>query len=182
MNPLMLMAMFGRAAVLQTVTFSSNTTWVAPAGVSMLSTVIGHGGVGTAGSPEEPGVEYYDVTTTVEDTYDAPQYGTYSFTSDTNRVFTTDSNVPDHCESSYSSSLHRTREICFETMYGDTGTTPAVPPTSGPSATGFGKTFPGGVGAVAGSTITYSNVAITPGSSNNIVVPAGAAVQITYYL
>lgn len=52
--------------------------------------------------------------------------------------------------------------------------------TTGASATGFGKTFPGGVGGAA--TVTnFSNVPVTPLSSYNVVVPAGGSITITYY-
>lgn len=52
-------------------------------------------------------------------------------------------------------------------------------PTTGSSTTAFGYTFPGGTGGAA-SPVTYNNVAVTPGASYSIVVPAGGSVSITY--
>lgn len=49
MDMLMLFASMG-AKTLQTVTFNANATWVAPAGVNLLPSVIGHGVNGTADS------------------------------------------------------------------------------------------------------------------------------------
>jgi hypothetical protein len=55
-----------------------------------------------------------------------------------------------------------------------------IPATTGASATAFGQTFPGGAGGPA--TITeFTNVAITPGATYNIVVPAGGSVTISYF-
>lgn len=53
--------------------------------------------------------------------------------------------------------------------------------TTGASATGFGKTFPGGVGGPA--TITkFDNVAIIGGqASAPLSIPAGASITISYY-
>lgn len=55
-----------------------------------------------------------------------------------------------------------------------------IPATTGANATAFGKTFPGGVGAPAAVT-EFTNIAITPGATYNIVVPAGGSVTISYF-
>lgn len=55
-----------------------------------------------------------------------------------------------------------------------------VPATTGADSTGFGKTFPGGVGGAA-STVSFTNVAVTSGSSYNVVVPSGGSITISYY-
>ena len=62
--------------------------------------------------------------------------------------------------------------------------------SAGTATTGFGRTFPGGTltgtvpfrTAVAPSTTTFTNVAITPGTTYNIVVPSGGSLTITYYV
>lgn len=54
------------------------------------------------------------------------------------------------------------------------------PPTTGASATGFGRTFPGGTGGPA-STTTYGVTAVVGGQSYSVVVPAGGSITITYY-
>lgn len=53
-------------------------------------------------------------------------------------------------------------------------------PTTGASATAFGRTFPGGTGGPASPT-NFTNVAVTEGASYPVVVPAGGSVTITYY-
>lgn len=181
MNPLLLLAMFGRKLELQTVTFNANATWVAPAGVTLLASVIGHGVNGTPDTTyTEPstytltttGTEVFDngastgsVTTTVEPataTSSVPAYFCYPFTE-------------------YTLNGHFNRTFCYEyskqTIPGASGGSPA---TTGANATGFGITFPGGVGGTAPTT-TYNNVAVTPATSYPLVVPSGATIQITYY-
>lgn len=54
------------------------------------------------------------------------------------------------------------------------------PATTGASSTGFGKTFPGGTGGAASTTI-FTDVVVTPGASYNLVIPAGGLITITYY-
>ncbi len=62
--------------------------------------------------------------------------------------------------------------------------------SAGTATTGFGRTFPGGTltgtepyrTAVAPPTTTFTNVAITPGTTYNIVVPSGGSLTITYFV
>lgn len=56
------------------------------------------------------------------------------------------------------------------------------PATTGAPATGVGKTFPGSTGNVAQTATVFTNVAVTPGASYNIVVPTGGSVTISYYV
>ena len=57
----------------------------------------------------------------------------------------------------------------------------------GASATGVGKTFPGGTynfsTGIGGPypTTSFSNVTVTPSTSYSIVVPSGASISISYY-
>ena len=183
MTPAMLMFLFGvRPKVLQTVTVNANTTWICPADVPKLESVVGHG---AAGTPSIPGEEYYEYTVTDTTTYDAPQYGADSTTSSgPTRVYSSDSIGASHCDPAvYNASLHRTTQRCYTITYGDTGTTPAK---TGASATAFGKTFPGGTGGPA-TTISYPNpsspnpIVVTSGTSYPIVAPPGTTVQFTFY-
>lgn len=57
---------------------------------------------------------------------------------------------------------------------------PGSPATTGASATGFGKTFPGGVGSPA-TEVVYNDVAVTPGGTYSLVVPSGGYIKISYY-
>lgn len=62
--------------------------------------------------------------------------------------------------------------------------------SNGTATTGFGKNFPGGTltgsepyrTAVAPSTTTFTNVAVTPGTTYSIVVPSGGSLTISYYV
>lgn len=51
--------------------------------------------------------------------------------------------------------------------------------TTGADATGFSKTFPGGVGGAA-SSVTFNNVGVIANTHYSIVVPSGGQIQITY--
>lgn len=62
-----------------------------------------------------------------------------------------------------------------EYVYGSVGT----------AATGLSRTFPGGAYVAPtgypASTTTFSNVAVTPGASYSLVIPAGGQISISYY-
>lgn len=188
MNPLLLIAAFGsRPKVLQTVTFNSNTTWPCPADVALLSAVVGHGtnGVGsTPGTPDTvtPGAKktHYETIYTRKDgtqEYVDGGYGTWTDPKPANTHTTT--YIGD-----FSTVYNFRDDYVTYTQDPDTVTpgTPGTAGSSGADATGFGKTFAGGTpSAPTAATTSYPNVAVTPGSSNTIVVPAGATIQITYY-
>ena len=59
--------------------------------------------------------------------------------------------------------------------------TPPQPATTGASATGFGKTFPGGVGGPA-STTTYTDVAVVPGTNYTLTIPSGGSITVSYLM
>jgi hypothetical protein len=56
-----------------------------------------------------------------------------------------------------------------------------VDPTTGSNATAFGKTFTGGTGGPA-STVTYTNVSVTPGTSYSIYCPDSTSTISFSYL
>lgn len=68
---------------------------------------------------------------------------------------------------------------CF-TYYG--GGAHYVGPTTGASATAFGKVFPGGAGGPATAQTTFAGVPVTAGINYSVVVPPGGTLTITYYL
>lgn len=165
MNP-GVMAVFFRALTLQTVTFSASTTWVAP-NVNLLSTVSGHGATGAIGAAYS--YTYHRVAMTVWD--DGRTLRSVS-------GFVTGPEVPlDYCDDHISDSPN-SRQTCY------TFPVDAVnenPPTTGASAIGFGVTFPGSIGDATPSPFSISNIAITPGGSYSVIVPAGATLSITFY-
>lgn len=177
MNPLLLLAMFGRKPVFTTVTFNSNTTWVAPSGVVLLPSVIGHGVNGTPDTSYSNEYYYTHFITRfyrrsdggaedVDGGTSGPTYGTTPADYLGPFVATPGSTVY--------SGYNQIREY---TQGFDTGGSPG---TTGADATGFGFTFPGGV-QTAATTFTYNNVSVTSGSSYPVVVPSGATIQITFY-
>lgn len=209
MNPLMLLAMFGRKLELQTVTFNSNTTWVAPAGVTNLATVSGKG---TDGSPSYVDTNSADAVIV---SYGGTGYGTfgnYGWTDANSVLMAAYGQISGHFSGSFTqAAISQGTDNSYDVTYSpvsfsgadtggydtfggwqssgniaDSGTGTVYwytnnPGTPGTAATGFGKTFPGGAANTAASVTTYTNVAITPGASYSVVVPSGATVQITYY-
>lgn len=211
MNPLLLLAMFGRVPQLQTVTFNSNTTWVCPAGVSLLSSLAGHGQNGTndsvgtssafvmivtyhaSGSGSDPFAQDWDglggPVDTARDTIDEGG----PFTVDTGNVHAYANGTSSLTVGSASgTSIAGTAVRVNGGSWHDSGpiTNSAlswvsysanVPGVAGSNAAGFGKTFAGGAANTAASTTTHTNEPVTPGNSYPIVVPSGATIQITYY-
>lgn len=188
MSAAALILLFGsRPKVLQTVTFSANETWVCPSDVNLLSSVVGHGVNGTAPSGSHNYVTHYF-------SYDAYHQRTYRLTDGTQY------SDPAVYDGTFSGSPPR--NYCDKPIiaigvpglesYVDCYNYPGIPTvvdegdydpgTTGSSATGFGKTFAGGTPSTpTAATTSHSNVAVTPSSSYPVVVPAGAAIQITYY-
>jgi hypothetical protein len=170
MNPAVLLLFFGHQPTLQTVSFSTNATWVAPTGVNLLPSVVGHGAAGTPGTPD---------TTT----YTIAQYGQRFFADGSSGAVILFGSYPsssseavpgDYCEP-----IDGNGSICY-TFFKESSTSEGTSATTGASATGFGKTFAGGSGGAA-TTASYSNVTVTSGGSYAVVVPTGAMIQITYY-
>jgi hypothetical protein len=159
--------------VLKTKTFTANATWPAPTTTNSLTTLVGKGGPGSPGSTSY----YYDQVVTV-----------YSQRRDgggiDQQVVQTSTGIPgvapaDYCDavvSTPSDPTYSSSQQCYDFTQHSTSN----PPTTGASTTGFGKTFPGGTGGAA-TPVTYNNVAVTPGASYKLVVPAGGSITITYY-
>lgn len=176
MNPVLLLTMFGHKPVLNTVTFNSSQTWVAPS-IVLLNTVIGHGVNGTPDTSYS--YEYYythyitryyrrsdGTPEDVDGGTAGPTYGTTP--SDYLGPF-----IPTPDSTVYTG-YNQIREY---TQGFDTGGSAG---TIGADATGFGFTFAGGV-YVNATTFTHNNVTITSGGSYALVIPSGATIQITYY-
>lgn len=69
---------------------------------------------------------------------------------------------------------------CDEYRYDSVEDGNYVPATSGAAATAFGQVFAGGPQGLPASPVILYNVLIEPGTSYQIVVPAGAYVTIEY--
>lgn len=153
-------------------TFTSNTTFVMPTGVTILTVASGKG---AAGSPGNPGTtEKY---TRIVNTQYRRDGGTDV---QTGNVSGWPYGSAQYCENVYytpeQSTVYYGVQTCY---YPSTRTVGGSSPTTGASASAFGKTFPGGTGGAA-TTTTYPNVAVNPGTSYSVIVPSGGLITITY--
>lgn len=212
------------AGSLQTVTFTSSGTWVAPAGVTNLVAVIGQGGassgdyiggasacsasVTNAGSGSGPN------TLPISDSAVANQpniVAGFLNTGYTGSVLSTNTRTfvfyPNNTFSFSDSGggpyplipVNGTWSVSGSASssslgYGDSAYYVAVgqaylPGSAGGTTTAFGYSFPGAaqVGSYPNATgqlassVTYTNVAVTPSNSYSISVASGGSVVIQYY-
>lgn len=221
----------GATGTLTSVTFTSNGTWVAPAGVSNVVSASGKGAAGTSDYPDTFAGQYYGLQSssaqpnspyaqwgTVYGTYQTglsqvssrsyPGYGPSSFNYfDTIYVDSSNmwvrynfgaANLSSTYVTGYSTSAVGTPSTSGNMTYANTGVISGWNITlntiaaggAGAAATAIGQTFPGGtysgsypngVGNAAVTT-TFTNVAVTPGTSYPIVVPSGGEVTLQYYV
>lgn len=162
---------FSRRAQLVTVAFDKNGTLVVPAGVSSVS-VSGYGARGTDGFSGT--VSRYRRTQVIH------RYVDYVYRrTDTDLGYGFGSMPGSYCEPEIIISPGNSVQECM--IYSDASYTENRPPTTGASATGLGKTFPGSYGNTAPALTSFTNVPVTGGASYNIVVPAGGLITVTYY-
>jgi hypothetical protein len=173
MNPAVQAVICGHRRQQVTQTFTANATWPAPLTTNRIDSAVGKGG---AGSPQ---------TSTRVAAYkkETRTYRYYGFSGDTVLVSSqTDYyggvTPSDYCDAQSTPTADGYTYKCY--VFTDASFFDVTPATTGPSTTAFGQTFPGGTGGPASNT-TVTNVAITPGASYNIVVPAGGSLTITYY-
>jgi hypothetical protein len=174
---MMMLAFFGQKKVYvpttYTKTFTKNESFTMPAGVSLLDSVTGHGAPGT---PAVPGTdEFY--THVVNSLY--RRAGGIDYV---------ESDIPgwggtgtDYCDppidyTTAESTVYYRKIVCYYHRVRTVGGSPA---TTGASATGFGKVFPGGAGGPA-SDVAFTNVPVTAMASYSVVVPTGGSITITY--
>ena len=160
--------------------FTQNSTVTFPAGVTSVD-MNGYGARGQAGSTirvrqYKRDVSYYgtrrsDGVTVVDRTvYGQQASGPLPATSSY-----CDPPAPTGSQSEYSSTT-----TCYSNFV-DNSYNYTQPPTTGTSATGLSRTFPGSTGDVAQTTTGFSGVAVTAGTSYNLVIPAGGLITINYY-
>lgn len=165
-----------------TKTFTKNETLVMPVGVSVLDAVVGNG---APGKPAISGtVELY--THIVHSLFrraggiDYVEGDVPGWTG----TGTGSGNGSDYCDPIvvYPDPDHGGNTVYYQELvcyYYRARTVGGSPATTGASASGFGKVFPGGVGKPA-TAVTYNNVAVTALASYPVVVPAGGSITITY--
>lgn len=172
MSLLMMLAACG-GSTLKTLTFTQNTTWTSPAGVSALVSVSGFGAAGTPASSYYVQQYRYVITTT-----NYRPDGSVVSSAQTGSGTGWGPTPANYCNPSDTLPNGNTTQNCYS--YTDTSYWDTTAATTGASATGFGKTFPGGTGGPAGMT-SFSNTPLSQGAGYSIVVPAGGSITITYY-
>lgn len=171
MNIGLIMAVFkSRQRVVEPITASR--TWVAPAGVFLLNSLVGKGVDGTPYIPGDSGYVQTDKTTF----YNSSGQEIGSNVAVHERVYGVgapagycDPPTPPNGAGNYSITCHY-----FETFDEST------PARTGANTTGFGKTFPGGVGVPA-TPATYNDVPVVQNSSYALNIPPGGSITITYF-
>jgi len=215
------------AGSLQTVTFTSSTTWVAPAGVTNLVAVIGAGGPSSDDAPGGISVASVNVGNSVSGSgannlpisaaaayntanicasiYNAGGYQSAvhafdrDFTFYSNNTFSwTDSNPWGSGTFPYYlvagtwglAGSPLSGSLGYPGSFGYAAVGEVIfPGGPGGTTTAFGYSFPGAsqVGSypnasgIPATSVTYNNVAVTPGNSYPITVASGGSVVIQYY-
>ena len=160
---------------LVTATYTSSQSVTIPFGVSRLETLVGEG---ADGAPADPGFLVYDKRFV---SYYQKRDGSGVDVVDGGTVFGGGGEAPanycDPVQATPDSTAYSSSQQCYEFTERITG---AAPATTGASATGFGLTFPGGVGGPASPT-PFANVTVSSGASYALTIPPGGFITITYY-
>lgn len=204
MNLMMLFAAMG-AKTQQTVTFTSNTTWVAPSGVNLVNSAIGKGtdsttstnnstvvsvvyhSSGTAGSGSVDWGSVQGLAEAAAD--DINDDGSASFSRFTIQAYPDATNTVVETVVNIGGAVLTSAFANFTGGWMTSGAITASGTsrvtydkiTEGTASTAFGDTFPGGTGGGVAPVTTFNNIAVTPGASYPIVVPTGGTVQIIYF-
>lgn len=205
-----MLATSSSAKSLFTETFTANATWVAPAGVSVLQSAIGHGADGTPGSSTPASrtvvtISYHTsgsagggsiqwesvqgLAEAVEAEVNAN--GNAAFDTYTIQVYPDESNTMVVGGGSIAGAILGSASTVTTGAWQESGHISGsgtsrvsyltgTPGVAGADATGFGKTFPGGAPNTAAPTTSFFGVAVTPGNSYAVVAPAGGSITITY--
>ncbi|NHZ83780.1 hypothetical protein F2P44_31605 [Massilia sp. CCM 8695] len=194
-----------------TQTFNTSGTWVAPATTTMVDALSGRGSNGTSSSVVgSSAITVYVFYNTSGSGGTAGNYGWPSANTlldSTKSSINAGGNLTytEYQIFQYSNNTYRvetfTRSLSgvigsSAGSYGAGGWTPfgnisaggegvvtwnhTGPPTNGDPSTALGKTFPGGTGGPAPTT-NFTSVAVTPGTSYDIVVPPGGTITFSYY-
>lgn len=166
-----LMMLASSASVPKVVTLTGNQTWIAPATLGVISKLVGIGGAGAPGGG-------WDGTHThrTEKTYynggtpdGAPVINYVSFTA-------LGSAPGNYCEPPvYETGVSWDNyQICH--FYSNN----IASQSTGAATTGFGKSFPGGVGGPA-TAVTYENIPAVSGDPYVLSIPSGGSLVITFY-
>lgn len=174
MSLMMMLAMGGKPPYVPTThtkTFTSNGSFPVPAGVTSLDL----SGRGAAGTPaHDTYIQQYQRTTTVYQYYASSGTTNQSVIDQQTFYGTPPAN---YCDDQFLQPNGDITQTCYS--YQDTSYMRHYNATTGASASGFGKVFPGGTGGTAPTT-SFTNVTVTGGASYSITVPSGGSITITY--
>jgi hypothetical protein len=176
----MLALVVGRRRQPVTVTFTANDVLPVPQGVSAVD-MTGYGARGVNGSSGT--VTQYRRRLTVYGVRRSDGATVTAF-SELQKLSGTKPALGSYCDPQVetpSNPTYSSNQACYS-EFTDTSYSYTTPPTTGASATGIGKTFPGSLGNVTQTPVTFNNISVTSGSSYNIVVPAGGSITISYYI
>jgi len=178
MKPWMMALAIGRRRELVVKTYTANATAPIPFGVSRLESIVGKGAAGSPGTSGTSGRAGYMLT--VHQSYKRIDGGP-----DFVNIGTPQGPYPGAVPADYCDTQPTSGSVYYEVTtcrYYDYRYIPGTgtDPTIGASATGFGQTFIGGTGGEA-TPREVKNVAVTPGTNYQLVIPAGASITISYY-
>lgn len=170
-----MLALLASSPVLVTKTFTANGTLAIPANVVSVN-LSGFGARGSDAS--EVLIDAY--TTTITTTLTRRDGGPSEYTV-VDGGLSYGNPRSDYCDPprALASPTYSTARDCY--AFSDASYYESQPATTGASATAIGKSFPGSTGNTAPAITTFNNVAVTPGGSYNVVVPAGGSITISYY-
>lgn len=199
----------GRIRKLKSLTFTSSQNWSVPAGVTSLASVQGRGGSGTPAGSTSFSAAIVNVnwmgsgTSGSGGSFDWGNFqgyaqgvhsdingdGAATWTEYTYNVWPDGSNVlASQFTISYSGKNPGSFTLEGPTSGPATGSdtilvsgTETIAATTGASAYAFSLAFNGGTGGVQAALTTHNNVAVTPGNSYFLSIPAGGTIIINYY-
>jgi hypothetical protein len=202
MNPAMMLAVFA-PRILVSQTFTADTTWVAPTSTYQLETLVGQGQAGGlsvsilavnvfyvgSGSGNGPAANDWSnvqpVAAAALSTVNGGGSGSYSALTLFKYADGTESIVS--TATAYNNAVAGSAAISYDTGWHTSGPITnsgsaniIYTRSNGADATGFGQTFAGGIGGPA-TPVSLTNIAIAPGASYPLTVPAGSSITITYY-
>lgn len=168
--------------------YTASRTFIAPVTTSKIESITGRGAAGTPGGDNSSITYWYDEYYYYVYSGDGAGgvfVGPTSYLGRTNKTSPTTPPTPgDFCyppSSSSSMPPYTQQQLCYFYRDGSTITGGEYPATTGASVTAFGQTFPGGVGGPA-TPVTFRDVPVTGGSSNQLVIPSGGEItSFSYY-
>lgn len=163
----------------KTITFKKDGTFFVPAGVSYIKNL---SGIGLPGTPGSGAPDYHYGYRTFRTLHYIQDGGPEQTTAEVDQGWTETGSTTtptNYCSSHAFDGPDLEYWYCYRYVLEIHDEGNYVPPTTGASASAFGKTFPGGAGGPAVIT-RYSNIRVISRASYPITVPVGGFVTIIY--